>query len=109
MHIKTVILLNNFSFGLINFFNLSTTFFIQRFEEFFYFFIKVAFFNVCYSWGQRFFYIYGPNHLLRLLESFSPLNLILPLPLRFPNDPPSHLHLQIALNLSFSRLVAGSF
>jgi len=31
MHIRTVILLKNFSFGLINFVNLSTTFFIQRF------------------------------------------------------------------------------
>jgi len=31
MHINTVILLGNFSFDLINFVNLSTTFFIQRF------------------------------------------------------------------------------
>src|SRR6218665_3727499 len=50
MHIKTVILLKNFSFGLINFVNLSTTFFIQRFLTFFIFFIIKLF----YSWGQRF-------------------------------------------------------
>ena len=40
MHIKTVILLKNFSFGLINFVDLSTTFFIQRFFTFFIFFHK---------------------------------------------------------------------
>jgi len=43
MHIKTVILVRNFSIGLINFVNLSTTFFIQRFLRFFYFFIKIVF------------------------------------------------------------------
>ena len=43
MHIKTVILLGNFSFGLINFVNLSTTFIIQRFLTFFIFFIKTRF------------------------------------------------------------------
>ena len=40
MHINTVILLGNFSFDLINFVNLSTTFFIQRFLTFFYYFHK---------------------------------------------------------------------
>ena len=39
----TVILLVNFSFGLINFVNLSTTFFIQSFFNVFYFFHKNAF------------------------------------------------------------------
>ena len=43
MHVKTVILLGNFSFGLIYFVNLSTTFFIQCFLTFFIFFIKNAF------------------------------------------------------------------
>jgi len=37
VHIKTIILLENFSFGLINFVNLSTTFFIQRFLTFLFF------------------------------------------------------------------------
>src|SRR6218665_2721075 len=40
MHINTVILPGNFSFGLIKFLNLSKTFFIQRFLTFSYFFIK---------------------------------------------------------------------
>jgi len=40
MHIKAVILLGNFPFGLINFVNLSTTFIIQLFIKFFYFFHK---------------------------------------------------------------------
>src|SRR6218665_150705 len=42
VHIKTVglILLGHFSFGLINFVNLSTTFFIQRFLTCFYYFHK---------------------------------------------------------------------
>jgi len=39
MHIKIVTVLGNFSFGLINLVNLSTTFF----SVFFYFFIKNAF------------------------------------------------------------------
>src|SRR6218665_3464068 len=56
-NIKTVILLGNFSSGLFNFVNFSTTFFIQHFSTFFISFIKNAFFNVFYSWGQR-FYIY---------------------------------------------------
>jgi len=67
MHIKTVILLGNFSFGLIKFVDLSTTststststFFILRFLTFFIFFRKNAFFNVFYSWGQRFLHLYG--------------------------------------------------
>jgi len=42
-HIRTVILLRNFSFGLIDFVNLSTTFFIQRFFTFFIIFIKTRF------------------------------------------------------------------
>jgi len=53
--IKAVVLLGNISFGLINFVNLPTTPFIQRFLTFFIFFIKMALFNVfLYSWGQRF-------------------------------------------------------
>src|SRR6218665_714195 len=47
MHIRTVILLGNFSFGLMNFVNFSTTFFIQRFLTFF--------FN---SWSQRFLHLW---------------------------------------------------
>ena len=39
MQIKTVILLGNFSLGLINFVNLSITLFIQRFLRFFNFFL----------------------------------------------------------------------
>ena len=58
MHIKTVILLRNFSFGLINFVNLSTTFFYSTFFNIFYFFNKKHVFNVFYSWVQRFFYIW---------------------------------------------------
>ena len=38
--------------------NLSTTFFIQRFFTFFLFFIKNAFFNVFYSWGQRILHLW---------------------------------------------------
>src|SRR6218665_2170415 len=41
--IKTVILQGNFSLGLINFVNLSRTFFIQRFLTFFIFSIKTRF------------------------------------------------------------------
>jgi len=37
MHIKTVSLMWNFSYGLINFVNLSTTFFVRRFLTFFIF------------------------------------------------------------------------
>ena len=55
--IKTVILQGNFSLGLINLVNLSTTFFIQRFITFFIFSIKNAFFNVFNSWGQRFLHL----------------------------------------------------
>jgi len=55
MHIKTVILLRNFSFGLINFVNLST-FFIQRFSTFFIFFIKTRFLKVFLFWGLMFFF-----------------------------------------------------
>ena len=58
MHIKTVILLGNFLFGLRDVVNLSTTFFIQLFLRFFIFFIKNAFFNVFYSWGQRFLHLW---------------------------------------------------
>ena len=54
MHIKTVILLGNFSLGLRDVVNLSTTFFIQLFLRF-NFFLKKRVFNVFYSWGQRFF------------------------------------------------------
>src|SRR6218665_1508999 len=60
MHIKTVILLGNFCHLVClmllicqqrSLFNVCL--------RFFYFFIENAFFNVFYSWGQRFFYIYG--------------------------------------------------
>jgi len=43
LHIKTVILLGNFSFGLINIVNMSTMFFIQCFLNLFIFFIKNMF------------------------------------------------------------------
>src|SRR6218665_2376232 len=58
MHIKTVILLGNFSFGFINFVNVSTTFFIQGFLTCFYFFIKTRFNVFFYSWGQRFLHLW---------------------------------------------------
>jgi len=58
MHTKTVTLPGNFSFDLINFVNLSTTFFIQRFFRFFYFF-KNPLFNVFLFWGgQRVLHLY---------------------------------------------------
>jgi len=63
--LKTVILLKNFSFGFINFVNLPTTFFIQRIFNVIIFFITNRVFNVFYSWGQRFFYIYGNNYIAR--------------------------------------------
>src|SRR6218665_558008 len=56
MQIKTVILLENFSFGLINFVNLSTTFVF----DVFYFFHKKRIFNIFYSWVNV-FYIYGSS------------------------------------------------
>ena len=43
MPIKTVIVLGNFTIGLINFVKLSKTFFIQRFLKFFIFFHKKTF------------------------------------------------------------------
>ena len=58
MHIKTVILLVNFSFVLINFINLSSTCFIQRFLTFFNFLIKNAFLTF-FILGVNVFYIYG--------------------------------------------------
>ena len=58
MHIKIVILLGNFLCGLINLFNLSTTFFIQCFLTFFNFFHKNAFLR---------FFIFGVNVFLHLL------------------------------------------
>jgi len=61
MHIKTVILPKKFSFGLINFVNLSTTFFIQGFLTFFYFFHKNAFLTFFIP-GVNVLYIYGSNH-----------------------------------------------
>ena len=60
MHINTVILLRNFSFGFINVVNLSTTFFILRFSRFFIFFIKTRFKRFLFL-GSTFFYIYGEN------------------------------------------------
>src|SRR6218665_3646458 len=71
MYIKTVILLKNFLFGLINFVNLSTTLFIQRFLTFLFCFHKNRF-NVFYSCGQRsYIYVYtytnsARNELYRL-------------------------------------------
>src|SRR6218665_149214 len=57
MHIKTVILLGNFSFGLITFVNLSTPFFIQRFLMFL-FFIKTCVFTF-FILGINVFYIFA--------------------------------------------------
>ena len=54
---ETVILLENFSFDLNNFFNLWTTLFVQRFLTFFYFFHKHAFFILGVN-----VYIYGVNN-----------------------------------------------
>src|SRR6218665_2889575 len=53
-HIKAVILLKKFSFGLINFVNLSTTFFIQRFLTFLIFIIKTAFLTFLFLWSTFF-------------------------------------------------------
>ena len=63
MHIRTVILLRNFSFGLINFVNLSTMFFIQGFFTFFIIFIKNAFL-MFFILEVNFFYIYGSDWLM---------------------------------------------
>ena len=57
MKFKTVILLENFSFGLNNFVNLSTTFLFNFFNVF-YFFHKNAFFNDFLFLGSTFLYIY---------------------------------------------------
>ena len=56
MHIKTVILLGNFSVGLRDVVNLSTMFY-STFFYVFYFFHKKRVFNVFYSWGQRFLHL----------------------------------------------------
>src|SRR6218665_3683538 len=56
MHRMTEIFLGNFSFSMIKFVNLSTTFFIQLF------FHKNAFFNVFLFLGSMFFYIYGTSY-----------------------------------------------
>src|SRR6218665_2298417 len=64
MHIKTVILLVNFPFGLINFVNLSTTFIIQLFIKFFIFFHKKTRFLTFFILGVTVFHIYGFEHLL---------------------------------------------
>ena len=64
MHIKTVILLGHF-FHLVCVMLLICeqrflfNFFYSTLFTCFIFFIKNAFFNVFYSWGQRVFYIYG--------------------------------------------------
>src|SRR6218665_547360 len=64
---KAVMLLKNFSFGLIHFINLSTTFCIQRFLTSFYFFHKK---RVFYSWGQRFLHLlYGWRSRLKLTRN----------------------------------------
>src|SRR6218665_996505 len=49
MHINFAV---DFSFGLINFVNLSTTFFYSTFFKVFYFFIKTRFLTFFHSWGQ---------------------------------------------------------
>src|SRR6218665_4135409 len=49
MHINTVILLGNFSFGLIKFLNLSKTFFIQRF-------LTVSYFLTFFILGANVFF-----------------------------------------------------
>src|SRR6218665_211775 len=59
MHIKTVILMRDFLFGLINFANLSRTFFIQRILTFFILFIKTAFLT---------FFMIGVNVFLHLCK-----------------------------------------
>src|SRR6218665_3351626 len=73
MHIKTVILLANSLFGVINLFNLLITFFIKRFLTFFIFFIKNAFFIL----GINVFYIYGifinPSSIYMVVSSLIPL------------------------------------
>src|SRR6218665_1862768 len=59
-----------FSFGLRDVVNLSTTFFIQRFFTFFIFFIKTPFFNVFYSWGQRFLHLWLKPRIKTLKTSY---------------------------------------
>jgi len=60
MHTKTVILLENFSFGLNNCVYFSSTFFIQRLLASFLLFslIKKRVFNDFYSWGQRYLHLW---------------------------------------------------
>src|SRR6218665_968914 len=58
---KTVILLEIFSFGLINFGDLSTTFFIQRFLTILFFSYKTHFLKFLFL-GLTFFYNYAFNH-----------------------------------------------
>ena|SRR6218665_1015527 len=60
MHIKTVILIGNFLFVLINFVNLPA-FFIQRFLTFLIFFIKTRFLTF-FILGVNVFSIYGRLH-----------------------------------------------
>src|SRR6218665_3389313 len=72
MHVnfKTVILLGNFSFGLIKFVNFSTTFFVQRpFNVFFYYFHKNAFLTFFLFSGSTFFYIYAAAVLKSVCQS----------------------------------------
>src|SRR6218665_18235 len=70
MHITAVILLWIFSFDLINFVNLSTTFFIQLFFNVFYFFHKnTLFLTFFYSWDQRFLHLCSRPQQLTLRRS----------------------------------------
>src|SRR6218665_52301 len=58
MHIKTVILLGNF-FHLVCVMLICQQRFLFNVFLFFTFFIKNAFFNVFYSWGQRFLHLWA--------------------------------------------------
>src|SRR6218665_1711539 len=72
-HTKTVILLGIFSYCLINFVNLSTTFFYSKFFNVF--FHKKRDF---YSWGQRFYIYaqYSPTFIIHNSHSFSAISQI---------------------------------
>jgi len=61
MHIMTVILLRNLLFSLINFVNLSTTFFVQRFLTFLFFSEKTRFLTF-FILGVNVFYIYDYDY-----------------------------------------------
>ena len=82
MHIKTLIILRNFSFRLINFVNVSTTLFIQRFLTFFFiFFIKNALFNVFFILRVNVIYIYGSTRDVALYKFKSFCQSLISIPL----------------------------